>query len=437
MAEYLPVSETDPDDDVHSSDVKNFMARMPHGIIRWGMMAIFGIALLLVWLSSFVRYPDIATLRCILTSVRAPQEIKARVDGRLVKLFVQENDSVSEGQVLAWLETSAKHEQVKQLQAALVILSQAIQSGQTTALVAFGQTQFSQLGELQQAYQSLMREYTLFVPYVANGYYHRKKAYLQQELTQIQQLQSVLRGQYQTLERDLSLAQAQLDAQQQLYVQKVIPQLDYQQQQSTYLAKQLPLQQAQGRLIEGEGQRTAKHQQLLEMENAYVQQKATLQQSVGYVQSLVAAWQLKYELVAPIGGKIHLPGLLQEKSNVGVNSTVFTIGGDSANYFGFAPLPQTYVGKVKPGQRVLVKFDGYPYYEFGFVEGRIGVVDRAAASDSNFHARIVFPQGLATQNHSQLPFRQGLTATAEVVLEDRSVLQKFTYDINKVLSASR
>ena len=436
MAEYFPATEPTANESIHNEDVRTFMAQIPPSIVRWGMTAFFIIMLLLIWLSSVVRYPDTVTLKCLLTAQHVPQQVKSRVDGRLVRLYVHENDLVREGQLLALLETAADHRQVQQLAAALPGLAQAVQTNQEASVLRFASLRFSQLGEIQQAFQGLIQQYTLYLPFATDGYYRRKKDLLRQEVQQAEQLQLILTKQSQLLQQDLTLAEQRLSTQQELYAQKVIPLLEYKQQQEAYLAKQMPVQQAKAQLIAGQAQRTAALQKLLEIDNAYMQQRAALQQSISYVQSLVRAWQQKYELTAPTAGRVHLPGLLQEKANVSANATVFTIGGDSARFFGFASVPQTYVGKIKQGQRVRVKFDGYPFYEFGFVEGKVGRLSTAPTPDSIFYAHIVFPHGLVTQYHTRLPFKQGLTAAAEIVLEERSLLQKFTYDINKVLYAS-
>ncbi|WP_409012461.1 HlyD family efflux transporter periplasmic adaptor subunit [Dyadobacter sp. 50-39] len=46
-------------------------------------------------------------------------------------------------------------------------------------------------------------------------------------------------------------------------------------------------------------------------------------------------------------------------------------------------LSQGSLGKVKEGQKVLVKLDGYPYQEFGSIEGILSKISTTPGRDSS------------------------------------------------------
>ncbi len=62
--------------------------------------------------SWFIRYPDIINARAKLIAEDEPKEIIPLQTGRLIKLFVKNNDEVLQGQMIGWIETTARTENI-------------------------------------------------------------------------------------------------------------------------------------------------------------------------------------------------------------------------------------------------------------------------------------------------------------------------------------
>ena len=67
----------------------------------------------------FIKYPDIIQVNASLTAFDAPKEIVVRQDGKLVQLFVANDDTVTKGQTIAWIESTADHKEIVALSAML------------------------------------------------------------------------------------------------------------------------------------------------------------------------------------------------------------------------------------------------------------------------------------------------------------------------------
>ena len=91
-------------------------------------------------------------------------------------------------------------------------------------------------------------------------------------------------------------------------------------------------------------------------------------------------------------------------------------------------LPQYNSGQVKTGQQVLLKFQAYPFEQFGKVTGTINHISTMPA-DSGFLARVVLPAGLTTNYNRQLAWQNGLLADAEIITDDLRLLQRFYNNI--------
>ncbi|MGN6164441.1 MAG: hypothetical protein ACTHOF_07865, partial [Flavisolibacter sp.] len=103
-----------------SDEVKEIISYRPHWIIRKGNVIFFAVILLLLTLTWFIQYPDKVNASARLVALKAPKIVTARTDGKLDKLLVVNEQVVSSGQPLAWLQSTASHQQVLQLKDWLV-----------------------------------------------------------------------------------------------------------------------------------------------------------------------------------------------------------------------------------------------------------------------------------------------------------------------------
>jgi hypothetical protein len=89
-------------------------------------------------------------------------------------------------------------------------------------------------------------------------------------------------------------------------------------------------------------------------------------------------------------------------------------------------------GKVKSGQEVNIRFDNYPYMEFGMVKGIVKSI--SLAPDNNFYtAEILLPDGLITFYNEKLDFKQEMQGTAEIITEDFRLLERIIRPLRYVL----
>lgn len=80
-------------------------------------------------------------------------------------------------------------------------------------------------------------------------------------------------------------------------------------------------------------------------------------------------------------------------------------------------------GKILPGQRVLIKLDAYPSYEFGFIEGHIEDVVPVSLDD-HYRANVILSDGLVTNRGFRLPVQPLLQGSAEVELDNKRLLTR-------------
>lgn len=155
--------------------------------------------------------------------------------------------------------------------------------------------------------------------------------------------------------------------------------------------------------------------------------------SVGQLLASIHSWEMAYCLMAPAEGKVQL--LLQEAPNQYLSSgNIFAriVPKEGESWMGRALLPLQRSGKVKVGQRVIVRFTNFPDQEFGIVNGRLSSVSLVPSED-NYMIEIVFPDGLITNYGKSLPVFYEMKATAEIVTDDSRLIERFFLPLKKIL----
>ena len=399
-------------------------------MIKWGVSIILSIAGLILLATWFIKYPDIITAGGVLNSINAPKELQARTNGKLVRLSATENQEVSKNAIIGYIESTGSHEEIINLSKILDSISIKINNGNTNQIISYLSLQFNNLGELQLDYQAFSNSFTQFANYLNNGFYLRKRSMLTADMSYMQRLHDVLTEQKKLLVNDLSLTDSTFKANEILKDEKVISAMDYRNEKSKLIAKQMTLPQINASIINNESQQHEKQKEIAELENQIQQQKSIFVQSLNTIKSQVENWKRKYLLIAPISGKVSFTTFLQENQELKAGQLICYINPGNSDYYIETLVPQYNFGKIKTGQEVLLKFQAYPYQEFGSVKGKIEFIN-SIPTDSGYLAKVSLPQGLVTNYKKIIKYRTGLTVQADIITENMRMLQRLFYNFRK------
>jgi len=101
--------------------------------------------------------------------------------------------------------------------------------------------------------------------------------------------------------------------------------------------------------------------------------------------------------------------------------------GSSENYIS-AIYPSLNIGKLSKGQKAIIKFDAFPYKEFGMVISEVTSISLLPEIDedgmSNYEIVIPLSDTIITDYNKQIDIKPKMTATIEIITEDRSILQR-------------
>jgi multidrug resistance efflux pump len=422
--------------DIHSEAVRDYLDKIPNGLITWGNTVVFSVVFGLFAISWFVHYPTIVTAPFRLTSHNAPKPIVVRSTGRLVRLFVKDNETVQTGQLLGYMESIADHTTIIQLHEELKQLQVLTNQGYFGQLATFPASQFQQLGEVQAAYQNFMQSYTQVLTLFSNGYYKQRKGFLKNELTDLEQNNEQLINQYLIVQRDRQLALKEFEIQKKLYRDKVISTLDFQREESKYINKQLPVKQLDIGITNNTTAQTQKKKEIADLDRQALEQKSQFGQALNTLISAVEDWEKRYLLQAPTDGNIQFVNILEENQTLQTNTEIMFVEAKTHHFFGEIRISQNNLGKVSKGQKVLIKFPSYPFEEYGAVEGRVASISEIATQENRtFLATVELPNGLKTNSNKTLTYKNGIDASAEIVTEDLRLIERFLYQLKRAIES--
>jgi len=98
--------------ELRSEEVQDILTQVPHWMIRWGNLLFLGLILLLLFISWFVKYPDIIPSEATITTMVPPQKEYAKISGKFDAILVKDHQEVNSNQPLAIIENTANFEDV-------------------------------------------------------------------------------------------------------------------------------------------------------------------------------------------------------------------------------------------------------------------------------------------------------------------------------------
>ena len=420
----------DTDNEIIRSELSaDFLEETPSWLVRWGTIGMALVIVLMFTMTWFISYPTIVYADFTLSTSNTPKPVVSKVEGYIEKLFVEESQYVQDGQMLAYIESDAKHEQVLNLERQLQAFDRFMKFNTFTRISLIG---YSNLGEVQSQFQTFYQHYQQLYALYEDDYLSKRITSLRNDITELNTINDHLKDQYNIYVQDADLAAKEFEINQKLHKEKIISSIDFYREESKYLSKKIPLKNTQNTILSNQSLINAKQREILDLENTAKQQAETFKQSLNALKASITNWKNRYLLIAPIEGKIYLSGLLQEKQFFSQGAEILYIIPSSNSVVGQIMIPQSNFGRVSVGQKVLIKLQGYPFGEYGAIEGVISsIAQLPIENNAYFRATVDLPRGFRTNTNKQLSYQVGMTATAEIITEDLKLIERIFYNIRQ------
>jgi multidrug resistance efflux pump len=418
--------------ELRSEEVQEILGTPPSWMVRWGTTLAALVLLILLFVAWFVKYPEIKEARLVLTTSVPPSPLVTRVASNIEKIFVEENDVVKQGQLLVVLSSPAKFEDVLMLEEELKTLKQLDE----TNIKAYEPDRTLVLGDLQKEYANLLVKFGNYTVGDNNNFLETTVSLLQQEKNNI--LASIKNDQLSLADANLELDNALIDQNRvkQLFVSKIKSLHDLEKAQNQVLQVKGRIKKIESDVLEKRSALIAKDEAINRARNEKTEQSGfnfvELREEVQRLQGYVDGWKQSYLITSPVDGLVAFNGLVKENQFVESGKTLLRIIPEKdKEWIGRVELPTLGSGKVEVGQRVVVKFDNYPFEEYGVVEG---IVRRKSVlpSGDRYNLEVEFPKGLQTSYKKQdIPYKPEMEGRVEIITDNKRFL---TWVFDKLIS---
>lgn len=412
--------------EIRAAEVQEILGGVPSWIVRYGTLMFVAIISLVVAFSFIFNYPDILRSNIVVTTENPPATIVARTTGKIDQLFVKDNERIGSGQLIALIENPAVFRDVQELKAIISSVQPYFDTMNFHPPVKFNKN--LQLGTIQQYYSDFLTKYDELLVFFNQEYYERKVESLREQQKMAGVLYNRLQEQKNAIEREHQIKERNYERQKRLVAGEVISTTELEKAESEMLSKESELNKMLSELAQKQMDITKLEQEIIETEKIHddlrSKHQAGLLENLNNLKSQVSNWELTYLMRSPIEGMVTFNKFWSVNQNVTQGDNVFTIVPENVGALvGKVELPVRGSGKVEPGLDVNVKFDNYPYMEYGMVRAKVSNVS-LVPEDNFYMVEVYFPNGLVTNYGEDLTMQNQLNGNAEIITQDLKLIQR-------------
>lgn len=422
------------DIEIRSEEVQEILSKVPNWMIRYGNTLIFILILMLLFISWFIKYPDVISSKVMVTTSIPPEKIYAKSTGQFEVFLAKEGEKVIQNQVLAVIENSASYKDVLFLRN----IVDTIDHHDPKFSFPLDSIPPLVLGDITTSFSQFDNDYT---EYLLNKKYTPFNSESLANKNSVFQTKERLRNLYAQREdykKEMELNRKDLERSKKMFEEGVISAKEKEQKQREYYQaernyKSINSSISQAREMISNSTKNLKGTNIKKTQTEIRLQKKAIQ-SYLYLKKAIKDWEKMYALTASINGEVSFLSFWNKNQNVKTGDLIFTIIPEkSESFIGKIKAPVANSGKLKVGQKVQIKLLNYPSDEFGELNGVIKSISSFPDQEGNYLIDVELPQKLKTTYGKNIAFKQEMTGTADIITEDLRLIERFFYQLKNVL----
>lgn len=421
------------DIEIRSEEVQEILSFIPNWMIRWGNTLFFLLILMLLFISWFVKYPDVITAEVMVTTAFPPEKIYAKSSGQFEVFLVSEEENVSKNQVLAVIENSASYKDV-------LLLKSIVDTIKYEHEFAFPIDKIPPLvlGDITTSYSQFENDYTEYIlnneltPYKPENFINRMS------IIEAKGRLQILLSQKNLNLKELEYKRNDLERSRKMFEKGVISAKDKEQKELEFLQaerayKTLESSISQMRELIGSSKQNIESTSIKRIQNDTRLQKKAIQ-SFLYLKKAIKDWEKLYALKSSIEGKVSFMSYWSANQTVKSGDLLFTIIPQKNRAFiGKIKAPAANSGKIEKEQKVQIKLLNYPSDEFGELNGKVKSISLIPNEEGNYLINVDLKQDLITSYNKKIAFRQEMKGSADIITEDLRLIERFFYQLKNIV----
>jgi len=420
--------------EIRSEEVQEILSFVPIWMIRWGNTLFFLLIVMLLFITWFVKYPDVINTEAFITTEIPPQKEYARTTGKIDTLFVKDTQNVVVYQPLGIIENSANYTDVfflKSVIDTLTIQKESFEFPIDNLPILF-------LGPIETSFSLFENNYLKYLLNKELDPFSNETVANKFTFSELNRRFLNLKSQKALNKRELEFKQKDLKRSKSLFDKGVIAEKEYETKQLEYLQaersyKNMIASISQIREAISNSNKTSKGTEISRIREEMTLLKNTLQ-SFNQLKKSIKDWELQYVFHSKMNGKVSFLNYWSKNQTVNQGDLVFTIiPKENSSFIAKLKTPAQNIGKVRIGQAVNIKLQNYPDYEFGVLKGIVNNISEISNKDGFYTIDVSLPKKLVTSYNIEIKFKQEMRATADIITEDLRLIQRFFYQFNKLI----
>lgn len=411
--------------ELRSEDVRDILSRAPGWMISWGNTVILVIMIIGLFMSYFMKYPDVILGSSVISTESPPLYIGSKVAGRVNRVLVQNGQWVKEGEVLIELQNPVNTETILFLEEFIGRVNACLADPRIQ--ISYDKSKLPQLYDAKNQFLQIINEVREYQYFLLNKSSLVPREALIFKLNQARQMERIGQREVELAKTDIDNAKEQFSMQEQEYKKGYITRLAFLNAQSVYnqsLKQQESLKKTQ---LQFEATLFDLKNQLEEFDQVRLAKteefRQRLEQGVSNLENFIVKWENDYIIKSPAAGQVEFLQRVEEKQSLPVTSQLMAIIQEKESFEVIAVMPREGFGKVRKGNQVRMKVDNYPAHEYGVLAGEVISIS-SLSRENQYTVKISLTQGLKTSYNKELKYTPEMTATAEIVTDDLRLIER-------------
>jgi HlyD family secretion protein len=416
--------------EIRSEEVQEILGTPPPWLVRWGTVLAFAVFVLLAWLSFLVQYPDIVEGKIRIYYQEPTVRMRAISANHIEEVLVNNSEKIDSGQALIVFRNTANFRHVLSLDDQLA----ALRSYQEKDLLALNPSRNLVLGDLQSDMQEfLSRQQQVRSGAINSDLDDLDLRTLRTRVSSLGRSLDYQKKTRQTIQEQIAATEQEIINLEHLVKVDRASTADVNEIKRKLAELNKEVNNVETEIRDREAELSSAKLKINALEQGVGRQdklaNSMLKDSFFKLKARIESWKKQYLIESPISGQVQLVG-----RSVGPNSFIESneellviIPQNTSKVIGRMYLPFNGSGKVRTGQRVIVRLESLPYDEYGALEGLVSWKSRVPHEEANqvmIPIQVVFPGGMVTTTSKVISTDEELLGDARVITEEKRFIER-------------
>ena len=413
---------------MNREEIQDLIGKSPGWLLRSGITLVFFVSIVLLFFASIIKYPDKISSTGVLTSHHPPVAVSSKITCRVEELFVSNGDLLQNGDPILYLKNTVDRNDVELLQSFM----SNYQESSTGSRIHLDLPQHLSLGQMQSLYGQLFLKFKEYKQILGNRIAADQIENIERETNQTAKLNRTLIKEADMYDEERSLIEKDFQRQEQLFKDGVISEQELEKSAAILSQYERQKEAMQKTTIQNEIRKEAlsleKNKIIEQRFNSLQQYRFAIAELIESLKMAIIDWEYEYFVKAESDGHIELSTTISPNIRITPETVlgyIMSAKNEDEKYIR-ALVKAERKGKIEKGSKVIVKFDAYPYKEFGVVVSqveRLSLLSTKIDQEQNkFYELIVPINDLRTEYDEHLEFTPEMSAIIEIITEDRTIL---------------